>query len=55
MLFLNLTNAAFQVPLIPILIDHPNCENLGGYFIALSYSALASILINFGTSQTTVV
>ena len=55
LLVLNITNAAFQLLLIPILIHHTNNENLGAYFIALSYSVLVSILINFGTSQTAVV
>ena len=55
LLVLNITNAAFQLLLIPILIHHTNNENLGAYFIALSYSVLVSILINCGTSQTAVV
>jgi O-antigen/teichoic acid export membrane protein len=55
MLVLNVSNALFQLVLIPILINHTAAENMGAYFIALSYSVLASVFINFGTSQTAVV
>ena len=55
MLVLNVSNALFQLLLIPILINHSTAENMGAYFIALSYSVLASVFINFGTSQTAVV
>ena len=55
MLVLNVSNALFQLLLIPILINHSPAENMGAYFIALSYSVLASIFINFGTSQTAVI
>lgn len=55
MLVLNVSNALFQLLLIPILINHSAAENMGAYFIALSYSVLASIFINFGTSQTSVI
>jgi O-antigen/teichoic acid export membrane protein len=55
MLVLNVSNALFQLVLIPILINHTAAENMGAYFIALSYSVLASVFINFGTSQTAVI
>lgn len=55
MLVLNVSNALFQLLLIPILINHSSAENIGAYFIALSYSVLAAVFINFGTSQTAVV
>lgn len=55
MLVLNVSNALFQLVLIPILINHTTPEKMGAYFIALSYSVLASIFVNFGTSQTAVV
>ena len=55
LLVLNITNALFQLLLIPILIHNTDNDKLGVYFIVLSYSVLASILVNFGTSQTSVV
>lgn len=55
LLVLNITNALFQLLLIPILIHNTDNDKLGVYFIVLSYSVLASILVNFGTSQTAVV
>ena len=54
-LVLNISNALFQLLLLPILINHSSAENMGAYFIALSYSVLAAIFVNFGTSQTAVV
>ena len=54
-LVLNVSNALFQLILLPILINHSSAENMGAYFIALSYSVLAAIFVNFGTSQTAVV
>ena len=55
LLVLNITNAIFQLLVIPILIHNTATEKLGGYFLALSFSVLASIFVNFGTSQTAVV
>ncbi len=55
LLMLNISNAVFQLLLIPILIHNTATEKLGSYFLALSFSVLASILVNFGTSQTAVV
>jgi O-antigen/teichoic acid export membrane protein len=40
---------------IPILIHYATPIKLGVYFIALSFGVLASILFNFGSSQTAVV
>ena len=54
-LVLNVSNALFQLILLPILINHSSAQNMGAYFIALSYSVLAAIFVNFGTSQTAVV
>ena len=54
-LMLNITNAVFQLLVIPILIHYATPINLGVYFIALSFGVLASILVNFGSSQTAVV
>ena len=52
---LNISNAVFQLLVIPILIHYATPIKLGVYFIALSYGVLASILVNFGSSQTAVV
>ena len=52
---LNITNAVFQLLVIPILIHYTTPNKLGVYFIALSFGVLASILVNFGSSQTAVV
>ena len=52
---LNVSNALFQLLVIPILIHYATPIKLGVYFIALSFGVLASILVNFGTSQTAVV
>jgi O-antigen/teichoic acid export membrane protein len=55
LLMLNISNAVFQLLVIPILIHYATPIKLGVYFIALSFGGLASILVNFGTSQTAVV
>lgn len=55
LLMLNVSNAVFQLLVIPILIHYATPIKLGVYFIALSFGVLASILVNFGTSQTAVV
>jgi O-antigen/teichoic acid export membrane protein len=55
LLMLNITNAVFQLLVIPILIHYTTPNKLGVYFIALSFGVLASILVNFGSSQTAVV
>ncbi len=52
---LNISNAVFQLLVIPILIHYATPNKLGVYFIALSFGVLASILVNFGSSQTAVV
>ena len=52
---LNVSNAVFQLLVIPILIHYATPIKLGVYFIALSFGVLASILVNFGSSQTAVV
>jgi O-antigen/teichoic acid export membrane protein len=52
---LNISNAVFQLLVIPILIHYASPIKLGVYFIALSFGVLASILVNFGSSQTAVV
>lgn len=52
---LNIVNALFQLLVIPILLNYASPIKMGVYFIALSYSVLASIFVNFGTSQTAVV
>ena len=52
---LNISNAVFQLLVIPILIHYATPIKLGIYFIALSFGVLASILVNFGSSQTAVV
>ena len=54
-LMLNITNAVFQLLVIPILIHYATPINLGVYFISLSFGVLASILVNFGSAQTAVV
>jgi len=55
LLMLNVSNAVFQLLVIPILIHYATPIKLGVYFIALSFGVLASILVNFGSSQTAVV
>jgi O-antigen/teichoic acid export membrane protein len=55
LLMLNISNAVFQLLVIPILIHYATPIKLGVYFIALSFGGLASILVNFGTSQNAVV
>jgi O-antigen/teichoic acid export membrane protein len=55
LLMLNISNAVFQLLVIPILIHYATPNKLGVYFIALSFGVLASILVNFGSSQTAVV
>lgn len=52
---LNVSNAVFQLLVIPILIHYATPIKLGVYFIALSFGVLASILVNFGSAQTAVV
>jgi len=54
-LILNITNALFQLAVIPLLIHNTDNNLVGTYFLALSFGVLASIFINFGTSQTAVV
>ena len=54
-MMLNISNALFQLLVIPILIHYATPINMGIYFIAISYGVLASILINYGTSQTSVI
>ena len=52
---LSISNAVFQLLVIPILIHYATPIKLGVYFIALSFGVLASILVNFGSAQTAVV
>lgn len=54
-LILNITNALFQLMVIPLLVHNTNTTLVGTYFLVLSFGVLASIFINFGTSQTAVV
>jgi len=55
LLIFSVTNAVFQLMVIPILVHHINAEKLGVYFLALSFGSLLSILVNYGTMQTGVV
>lgn len=55
LLLLNVVNAVFQLLVIPILLHYATTDKVGLYFVALSYGVLASIFVNFGTSQTSVV
>lgn len=55
LLILNITNALFQLAVIPLLIHNANTNLVGTYFLVLSFGVLASIFINFGTGQTAVV
>ena len=55
LLILNITNALFQLAVIPLLIHNTDNNLVGTYFLVLSFGVLASIFINFGTSQTAVV
>lgn len=52
LLALNVTNAVFQLLLILLLVQHTDASKLGFYFVALSFSVLLSIFVNFGTGQT---
>ena len=54
-LMLNISNAVFQLLVIPILIHYGTPIKLGVYFISLSFGVLASVLVNFGSSQIAVV
>jgi len=55
LLILNITNALFQLAVIPLLIHNTSTALVGTYFLVLSFGVLASIFINFGTGQTAVV
>ncbi|MEN9698031.1 MAG: hypothetical protein RLZ56_1452 [Bacteroidota bacterium] len=55
LLILNISNALFQLMVIPLLVHHANTALVGTYFLVLSFGVLASIFINFGTGQTAVV
>ena len=55
LLIFSVTNAVFQLMVIPILVHHINAEKLGVYFLALSFGSLLAILVNYGTMQTGVV
>jgi O-antigen/teichoic acid export membrane protein len=55
LLIFNITNAIFQLVLIPILVHHSDPNKLGAYFLALSFSVLLAIFVNFGTGQTALV
>lgn len=55
MLMLTITNAVFQLLVLPIIIHNTNVHYLGNYFLALSFASLLSILVNYGTSQTSLV
>lgn len=52
---LNITNAITQLLLISVLIQNGENDKLGKYFIVVSFSVLASIFVNFGTAQTSVI
>ncbi len=55
LLILNITNALFQLAVIPLLVHNTNTTLVGTYFLVLSFGVLATIFINFGTGQTAVV
>ncbi len=55
LLIFSITNAVFQLIVIPILVHHINAEKLGSYFLALSFGSLIAILVNYGTMQTSMV
>jgi O-antigen/teichoic acid export membrane protein len=55
LLILNITNALFQLMVIPLLVHNTSTTLVGTYFLVLSFGVLASIFINFGTGQTAVV
>jgi O-antigen/teichoic acid export membrane protein len=55
LLILNISNALFQLAVIPLLIHNTNNNYVGTYFLVLSFGVLASIFINFGTGQTAVI
>jgi O-antigen/teichoic acid export membrane protein len=55
LLILNITNALFQLMVIPLLVHNTSTVLVGTYFLVLSFGVLASIFINFGTGQTAVV
>lgn len=55
LLIFSITNAAFQLMVIPILVYHINAEKLGVYFLALSFGSLIAIFVNYGTMQTSMV
>lgn len=55
LLIFSITNAVFQLIVIPILVHHINAEKLGVYFLALSLGSLIAIFVNYGTMQTSMV
>lgn len=55
LLIFSITNAVFQLVVIPILVHHINAENLGVYFLSLSFGSLIAIFVNYGTMQTSMV
>ena len=55
LLTFNISNALFQALLMPHLVNYAGAEKLGTYFVILSFTLLASIFVNFGTSQTAVI
>jgi len=55
LLILNISNALFQLAVIPLLIHNTDNSLVGAYFLALSFGVLACIFINFGTGQTAVI
>ena len=55
LLIFSITNAVFQLMVIPILVHHINAEKLGVYFLALSFGSLIAIFVNYGTMQTSMV
>jgi O-antigen/teichoic acid export membrane protein len=55
LLILNISNALFQLAVIPLLIHNADNSLVGSYFLVLSFGVLASIFINFGTGQTAVI
>ena len=55
LLIFSISNAVFQLMVIPILVNHTDAEKLGVYFLALSFGSLIAIFVNYGTMQTSMV
>lgn len=52
---MQMTNLFAQLLLMAVLINNADAISLGAYFLALSFTSLAGIFVNFGTNQATII